>query len=51
MWDLIVSVPDHCLSFYFILITLEAAEMNAYRTRQVEYTNCLSENLRHPSRT
>ena len=21
MWDLIVSVPDHCLSFYFDLIT------------------------------
>ena len=20
MWDLIVSVPDHCLSFYFLLI-------------------------------
>ena len=20
IWDLIVSVPDHCLSFYFILI-------------------------------
>ena len=20
MWDLIVSVPDHCLSFYFIII-------------------------------
>ena len=20
MWDLIVSVPDHCLSFYFFLI-------------------------------
>ena len=20
MWDLIVSVPDHCLSIYFILI-------------------------------
>ena len=20
MWDLIVSVPDHCLSFYFALI-------------------------------
>ena len=19
MWDLIVSVPDHCLSFYFVL--------------------------------
>ena len=21
MWDLIVSVPDHCLSFYFDFIT------------------------------
>ena len=21
MWDLIVSVPDHCLSFYFSLDT------------------------------
>ena len=21
MWDLIVSVPDHCLSFYFSLIS------------------------------
>ena len=20
MWDLIVSVPDHCLSFYFIVL-------------------------------
>ena len=20
MWDLIVSVPDHCLSFYFVSI-------------------------------
>ena len=20
IWDLIVSVPDHCLSFYFILL-------------------------------
>ena len=20
MWDLIVSVPDHCLSFYFLLM-------------------------------
>ena len=19
MWDLIISVPDHCLSFYFVL--------------------------------
>ena len=20
MWDLIVSVPDHCLSFYFVRV-------------------------------
>ena len=20
MWDLIVSVPDHCLSFYFVFV-------------------------------
>ena len=20
MWDLIVSVPDHCLSFYFVYV-------------------------------
>ena len=23
MWDLIVSVPDHCLSFYFISVLSE----------------------------
>ena len=23
MWDLIVSVPDHCLSFYFVLRFLD----------------------------
>ena len=22
MWDLIVSVPDHCLSFYFAISTI-----------------------------
>ena len=22
MWDLIVSVPDHCLSFYFEILAL-----------------------------
>ena len=22
MWDLIVSVPDHCLSFYLVLVLL-----------------------------
>ena len=25
MWDLIVSVPDHCLSFYFELVKNEPA--------------------------
>ena len=25
MWDLIVSVPDHCLSFYFVLLRLKYA--------------------------
>ena len=24
MWDLIVSVPDHCLSFYFLSIVASA---------------------------
>ena len=31
MWDLIVSVPDHCLSFYF-------DEVNLCFT-QIHYTN------------
>ena len=22
IWDLIISVPDHCLSFYFVHVTL-----------------------------
>ena len=26
MWDLIVSVPDHCLSFYFV----KARFINSY---------------------
>ena len=24
MWDLIVSIPDHCLSFYFSVILIAA---------------------------
>ena len=23
MWDLIISVPDHCLSFYYAFLTLD----------------------------
>ena len=33
MWDLIVSVPDHCLSFYFVLIVylfISYAHINLY---------------------
>ena len=27
MWDLIVSVPDHCLSFYFDLLVSKFQNM------------------------
>ena len=27
MWDLIVSVPDHCLSFYFVYADSEASDI------------------------
>ena len=30
IWDLIVSVPDHCLSFYFTVMFLE--HMNLVQT-------------------
>ena len=38
MWDLIVPVPDHCLSFYFILI--------ASITRKVEHIKDLTSSQR-----
>ena len=41
MWDLIVSVPDHCLSFYFISQVLtfgNCAFMNIY----IESVSCWS---------
>ena len=28
MWDLIVSVPDHCLYFYFVLLVDKMADQN-----------------------
>ena len=28
MWDLIVSVPDHCLSFYFTRVSSHVADFN-----------------------
>ena len=27
MWDLIVSVPDHCLSFYFVHLVISAESL------------------------
>ena len=33
MWDLIVSVPDHCLSFYLVLHT---SILKFYAYKQVE---------------
>ena len=37
MWDLIVSVPDHCLSFYFI--QLPGAIKSTSRLRQFSILN------------
>ena len=34
MWDLIVSVPDHCLSFYFTVMFLN---FPTYRSGQKVY--------------
>ena len=30
MWDLIVSVPDHCLSFYFLSLLASTASPAVY---------------------
>ena len=31
MWDLIVSVPDHCLSFYFVSFTVSVVSFTILR--------------------
>ena len=33
MWDLIVSVPDHCLSFYFEIMDIETKGIILSRQR------------------
>ena len=39
MWDLIVSVPDHCLSLYFkILHTLHFKRFKAFKYRYLKNT-------------
>ena len=35
IWDLIVSVPDHCLLFYFDLLSI----VNNFFTRRLQYCN------------
>ena len=40
MWDLIVSVPDHCLSFYFLYVYI-VAQVNHRGLRVTVETNCL----------
>ena len=43
MWDLIVSVTDHCLSFYFDAIHIEAAITNTGATKLYSMDKLLSE--------
>ena len=52
MWDLIVSVPDHCLSFYFVLTkscplfnfkTLQDIVMKPRRNINQHLTTCRAE--------
>ena len=31
MWDLIVSVPDHCLSFYFSTVNVDKTKVVIFR--------------------
>ena len=40
MWDLIVSVPDHCLSFYFVNLIKQS--------KKAQYTAIIDENNHNP---
>ena len=33
MWDLIISVPDHCLSFYFTTEAVSAETNNGFKSK------------------
>ena len=37
MWDLIVSVPDHCLSFYLVLSFWEVCQLVESLSRKTQY--------------
>ena len=40
MWDLIVSVPDHCLSFYFSTTKLLLKSINTVKPSDNNYVVC-----------
>ena len=41
MWDLIVSVPGHCLSFYFgCIIVLRPFDLGHFERGQLAYPHC-----------
>ena len=37
MWDLIVSVPDHCLSFYFEIDTVSPNSLYAFSLELIDF--------------
>ena len=43
MWDLIVSVPDHCLSFYFRKSRTSAMYLNELENRKLSHKEKLLE--------
>ena len=36
MWDLIVSVPDHCLSFYFPIYIHSMGDLRAFKGSHIQ---------------
>ena len=48
MWDLIVSVPDHCLSFY-LKIFLEQQQQPKANKKELETPPPLKQSLRNLS--
>ena len=53
MWDLIVSVPDHCLSFYFDRYAefdrnlLDLSDSKTVRSAGICFETCLSNRNQH----
>ena len=42
MWDLIVSVPDHCLSFYFVITSRGEERAGLYASHVFVCLSCMS---------